>query len=182
MYKSAVRLMIRRNVAKLNDGDAAPTLAMFAPDARLSFPGDNGFARQLRPIEKGRQAFETHRGRDEIAAFLARYVDAGIQMVVEDILVNGPPWNTRVAVRVHVWVPGADGTDVYDNRAVLMVDSRWGRIQRQEDYEDTERAAAFDATQGSREAPHGHGRASGAASARRRPRADVRSRGDGSGA
>lgn len=28
--------------------------------------------------------------------------------------------------------------------AALMIDTRWGKIQRQEDYEDSERAAAFD--------------------------------------
>ncbi len=65
-------------------------------------------------------------------------------MEVDDILVNGPPWNTRAAVRVHHWVCGPDGDDLYSNRAVLMVRSRWGRIRTQEDYEDTERVAAFD--------------------------------------
>jgi hypothetical protein len=65
-------------------------------------------------------------------------------MVVDDILVNGPPWNTRVAIRVHHWVIGADGTDSYTNRAVLFVSTRWGKIKSQEDYEDTERIAAYD--------------------------------------
>ena len=73
-----------------------------------------------------------------------RYTHHRIQMSIEDILVNGPPWNTRVAVRAHVWAPGPDGGDVYDNRAVLMINVRWGAIRRQEDYEDTERAAMFD--------------------------------------
>ena len=48
-----------------------------------------------------RHAVVTHEGRDEIEAFLRRYVEHGIQMEVEDILVNGPPWRTRVAVRCH---------------------------------------------------------------------------------
>jgi len=71
-------------------------------------------------------------------------VAEGIHMVVDDILVNGPPWNTRCAVRVHHWIPGPDGTDRYSNRAVLFVRSRWGRLVEQEDYEDTERVAAHD--------------------------------------
>jgi hypothetical protein len=66
-------------------------------------------------------------------------------MEVEDILVNGPPWKTRIAVRVHDWVEGPDGVDIYNNRAVLFVNSVWGKIRAQEDYEDCERAAAFDA-------------------------------------
>ena len=47
-------------------------------------------------------------------------------------------------MRCHVWSPGPDG-DRYTNRAMLYVTSSWGRLRTQEDYEDTERAAAFDA-------------------------------------
>jgi ketosteroid isomerase-like protein len=148
MYKSAVRWMIRRNVAALNRGDHTPALAMFATDAQLSFPGVNTWSTQFRHPIPGRERFVTHHGRDEIEAFLLRYVAHRIQMSIEDILVNGPPWNTRVAIRAHVWCEGPDGADVYDNRAVLMVDTRWGKIRRQEDYEDTERAAAFDLLEG----------------------------------
>jgi ketosteroid isomerase-like protein len=145
MYKAAVRWMIRRNIRQLNEGNYRPVLAMFAENATMAFPGDNSWAGQHRPAEKGREAFATHRGKTEIEAFLQRYVEAGIHMVVDDILVNGGPWNTRAAVRVHHWVDGDDGHDVYNNRAVLFVNSTWGRIRAQEDYEDTERVAEFDA-------------------------------------
>jgi len=146
MYKATVRWMIKRNIQRLNAGDFAPTIAMFADDATLSFPGDNSWSNMIRPVQIGREAFVTHRGSDELRRFLQRYVDQRIHMVVDDILVNGPPWNTRAAVRVHHWVAGADGTDVYANRAVLFVNTRWGKIRAQEDYEDTERVAAFDRT------------------------------------
>jgi ketosteroid isomerase-like protein len=146
MYKAAVRTLIRRNSRELNEGRYHRALAMFGPDAELTFPGDNTWSRQHRPVQLGRAAHPTHRGRAEIEAFLRRYVDHGIQMEVEDILVNGPPWNTRAAVRVHHWIPGPDGSDRYSNRAVLMVRTAWGRIRSQEDYEDTERVSAFDAS------------------------------------
>ena len=146
MYKATVRWMIKRNIQRLNAGDFAPTIAMFADDATLSFPGDNSWSNMIRPVQTGREAFVTHRGPDELRRFLQRYVDQRIHMVVDDILVNGPPWNTRAAVRVHHWVVGADGTDVYANRAVLFANTRWGKIRAQEDYEDTERVAAFDQT------------------------------------
>jgi ketosteroid isomerase-like protein len=144
MYKAAVRLMIKRNIARANSGDFSSTMKMFAKDATLSFPGDNSWSNMFRPTQVGREAFVTHRGKDELKRFLQRYVDEKIQMVVDDILVNGPPWNTRVAIRVHHWVIGVDGTDVYTNRAVLFVSTRWGKIISQEDYEDTERIAAYD--------------------------------------
>jgi hypothetical protein len=94
-------------------------------------------------VRRGRQVHVTHRGKAEIERFLQRYVAAGIQMEVEDILVNGPPWNLRAAIRVHDWSPG-DAGDRYNNRAVMFVTSRWGKLRTQEDYEDTQRAAAFD--------------------------------------
>jgi ketosteroid isomerase-like protein len=144
MYKAAVRWKIRRNIAALNRGDHRPALRMFADDATLAFPGRTSWADQFRATKQGRDRHSTHRGRDEIESFLQRYVASGIQMVVEDVLVNGPPWNTRVAVRVHHWVEGPGGRDRYNNRAVLFVESAWGRIVAQEDYEDTQRVADFD--------------------------------------
>jgi ketosteroid isomerase-like protein len=147
MYKWAARRLIRRNIDKLNEGDYRPALKMFAEDATLTFPGDNSWSNQYRPAGAGREASPTHLGRREIQSFLERYVSYGMQMVVEDILVNGPPWNARAAVRAHNWVPGEAGEpDRYSNRAVLFVTTRWGKIQTQEDYEDSERAAAFDLT------------------------------------
>ncbi len=144
MYKATVRWMITRNIEALNGGDHGPVLAMFASDATLTFPGSSTFSTEFRDPRPGRAAYATHRGRDEIERFLQRYTAAGIQMVVEDILVNGAPWKARAMVRVHVWSPGPDGGDRYSNRAVLAVQTRWGKIVRQEDYEDTERATAFD--------------------------------------
>jgi ketosteroid isomerase-like protein len=157
MYKATVRWMIRRNLRRLNQGDYRPALAMYAEDATLAFPGDNTWARQFREPQPGRRPFATHRGRAELEAFMARYVGDGIQLEVEDILVNGPPWNARAAVVAHDWVPGRpglvgadgqDGHDRYQNRAVLYVRTRWGRIVAHEDFEDTERSAAFDALVG----------------------------------
>ncbi|HMQ28109.1 MAG TPA: hypothetical protein PKA98_19120 [Acidimicrobiales bacterium] len=68
---------------------------------------------------------------------------------VADILVNGPPWRTRVAVRA--WDHSPDGT--YTNRAVAWLELRWGRLQRWEDYEDTERVAAWDRVRDAARAP-----------------------------
>ena len=147
MYKYAVRTMIRRSIDALNDGRIEPTLKVFAADATLTFPGDNTWSRMFRTPGRQRQAVVTHSGRDEIEAFLRRYVAHGIRMEVEDILVNGPPWRTRVAVRCHVWIPdpGPAAADRYSNRAVLMATVVWGKIVAQEDYEDPTRVAAYEA-------------------------------------
>ena len=144
MYKAAVRFLIRRSVTKLNAGDYGPALGIFSDDAVLCFPGVSSWSTRFRPPQLGREPFATHRGRAEIEAFLQAYVAAGIQMEVEDVLVNGPPWRTRAAARVNHGIVDAAGQVVYANRAMLVVDVRWGKAFRQEDYEDTQRVEAYD--------------------------------------
>jgi ketosteroid isomerase-like protein len=141
--------MIRHTIKSLNEGDYRPALRMFAADATLAFPGDNSWSNQFSEPQLGCDPYVTHRGRAELEAFLQRYVSHGLTMEAEDILVNGPPWNTRAAARVRHWIVDADGQQVYANRAVLFVNARWGKIHAQEDYEDTTRVAAFDETFGS---------------------------------
>jgi ketosteroid isomerase-like protein len=144
MYKAAVRWMIRNNIGALNAGDYEPALKMFAADATLTFPGDNAGSRQFSEPQVGRRNTPTHRGRDQIEAFLQRYVDHGLQMNIDDILVNGPPWNMRAVVIATDWAV-VDGEEVYSNRAALYVQGRWGKIVAQEDYEDTTRPPLLDA-------------------------------------
>ncbi len=144
MYKAAVRFLVRRSIAQLNAGNYGSALAIFTNDAELCFPGVSSWAGQFRTPQLSRHPFATHRGRDEIEAFLQAYVGAGIQMEVEDILVNGPPWRTRIAARVNHGIVDADGNEVYTNRAMLVANARWGKVRTQEDYEDTQRVAAYD--------------------------------------
>lgn len=148
MYKTAVRALVRHSIKRLNSGDPKLLIAMASDDVEIVFPGDNSWATMFRPVVKGRQAHATHRGIDECTAFADRFVREGNQFVIEDILVNGPPWNLRVALRLHDFSPGPDGQDRYNNRAAAFLDIKWGRLRRWEDYEDTERVAAWDKVQG----------------------------------
>ena len=143
MYKASVRALLRHGIRRLNDGDPSFLLRFAAPDAEIVFPGDNSWAEMHRPVQKGRQPHATHRGIEECRSFAERFVDEGVEFVIEDILVNGPPWNTRVALRAHDFV-GDDHGDLYNNRVVAFIEMRWGRLVRWEDYEDTERIAAWD--------------------------------------
>lgn len=148
MYKTAVRLALRHGLGRLNAGEAGVLLRLARPDARLAFPGANSWAAMNRPVEKGRHQHVTHRGRAELAAFAERYLAEGIQVVVEDVLVNGGPWKTRVAIRAHNFIRGDDGRDRYHNRFVAILELRWGRLSSWEDYEDTERVAAWERANG----------------------------------
>jgi ketosteroid isomerase-like protein len=131
MYKWAVRQQIRRNIAALGRGDLAPLLRGYADDAVLVFPGESSWGGE-------------YRGRDAIEKFLRRFIAVGLSGTPEDILVNGPPWRTRIAVVFADRASDDAGNEVYANRAVLYAVARWGKITRQEDFEDTVKALAFD--------------------------------------
>lgn len=148
MYKMAVRALVRHGIAKMNEGDPGFMLKLAASDAEIAFPGDNSWASMHRPVEKGRQRHATHRGIDECRAFADRFTAQGIRFDIEDILVNGPPWNTRVAVRANDYIAGPPGSDdLYNNRTVAFMEIRWGRLHRWEDYEDTQRTTQWDGDQ-----------------------------------
>lgn len=148
MYKATVRALMRYSVKRLNAGDYSMMLKMASPDFELAFPGNNSWATMFRPTQPGRQHHITHVGIDEGTAFAERFVSEGVQFEIEDILVNGAPWNTRIALRVHSFVPSlTGGADEYNNRAIALLEIRWGRLVRWEDYEDTQRVAAWDARQ-----------------------------------
>ena len=95
MYKAAVRALMRYSINKLNQGDYSLLLRMASPDFELAFPGTSSWATTFGPVELGRKRFVTHRGIDQVTAFADRFVDEGVQFEIEDILVNGPPWNTQ---------------------------------------------------------------------------------------
>jgi ketosteroid isomerase-like protein len=140
MYKAMIRALFRRNVRRLNEGDYQPLLKMAGAGTELAFPGDNTWSTMFRPVERSRALHTTHRGPAEIEAFARRFVEHGLALDVDDILVNGPPWRTRLCARLTDGTP--DGS--YENRACVFVEARWGRITRWEDYLDTERVAAWD--------------------------------------
>lgn len=145
MYKASIRAMMRYSINKLNGGDYSLMLRLARPDFELAFPGQNSWATMFRSQVLGRERHVTHRGIEEATAFAERFVAEGVQFEIEDILVNGPPWKTRIALRVRSFVPDQDsGADRYTNRAVLLLETRWGRLWRWEDYEDTQRVAAWD--------------------------------------
>ena len=143
MYKATIRALVRHSIGRLGAGDPSMLLRLAGPETELCFPGENTWATMFRPTAPGRQAHVTHRGVDECRAFADRFVAEGLRFEIEDILVNGPPWHLRIAVRAHDHI-SRGGADVYNNRVVAFMEMRWLRLVRWEDYEDTERVAAWD--------------------------------------
>jgi hypothetical protein len=132
MYASAVRFMIRRGVRRINAGDYEPLLSGFADDATLVFPGEHSWG-------------GVYKGKPAIEGFLKRFVEAGIQLEPQEIVVDGWPWSTRVCMRFTNEARDPDsGAIVYANRGVIFAKAAWGKITLQEDYEDTQRVVEFD--------------------------------------
>jgi ketosteroid isomerase-like protein len=124
--------MIRQSMQDLRAGDPGPMLAHFADDAVLVFPGRSSWAGE-------------YQGKRAIEEFLQRFLAAGLVPETHDILVNGPPWGMRVCVLFTDRARGDDGRVIYENRAVLLIKARWGKVVYQEDFLDTQRVELFDA-------------------------------------
>ncbi|GLZ45715.1 hypothetical protein Acsp06_19000 [Actinomycetospora sp. NBRC 106375] len=136
----ALRAKFRGDVAKLNAGDPSSLLTAYADDAVLHFPqGDHRFAGPWR-------------GKPAIERFLRTFVASRVQGQLRDIAISGPPWAMTLWVRFDDHADAQDGTRLYENRAVLVLRTRWGRVVDHEDFfTDTERIGAFDRALAERE-------------------------------
>jgi ketosteroid isomerase-like protein len=123
----------RHDVAALNRGDYGPLLSGYADDAVLAFnDGDHRWAGE-------------HRGKEAIEAFLADFVAAGLQGEIEELWTSGPPWAMSAVARFNDHAHGPDGEDLYSNRTLILVRTRWGKVIEQQDfYYDTVRMAEFE--------------------------------------
>ena len=121
-----------RDVARLNAGDHGPLLEAYADDFVLHFnDGDHRWAGDWT-------------GKDGMDRFLRLYTAAGVQGRIGSITVSGPPWALTMWVRFDDWSDDG-GTRLYENRTVLVLRTKWGKVVDQEDYYfDTERIAAFE--------------------------------------
>lgn len=126
-------LKFGRDVAALNRGDYRGLLSAYADDAVLRFAdGDHRWAGDWV-------------GRDGIERFLQNFTAAGVQGMITGLAVSGPPWAMTLMVRFNDYADGPDGSRLYENRTVLVLRTRWGKIIEHDDfYADTERIAVFD--------------------------------------
>lgn len=124
----------RRDLRALNAGDHRPLLANYAEDAVLRFhEGPHRWSGE-------------HRGKPAIERFLRDFTAAGLQGEIHEVFVTGPLWRLTVIARFDDRATGPEGQQLYGNRTVLLVRTRWGRIVRHEDfYEDTGRLETLEA-------------------------------------
>ncbi len=131
MYRWVARMMIRSSLRKHQAGDVEGLVRSFASDVHFVFGGNNSWATDTRD-------------KAALKDWLRRFHAAGLKIEVHDILVDGPPWNTRVCMHFTDHVKDADGRVVYENTGVIYGKAKWGKISDYTVFEDTEKVAAFD--------------------------------------
>jgi ketosteroid isomerase-like protein len=123
-----ILLRLRRDLARLNDGDYSGFLSAFADDAVLRFN------------EGPHRWSGDHRGKAAIERFLKDFTSAGLRGEIRGLWISGPPWALTLLVRFDDEARAPDGELIYANEVAIVARTRWGRIVEQEDfYRDTAR-------------------------------------------
>ncbi len=132
MYRWIVTKVLGWLFAELRAGRTRWFLFLVADDVHFRFPGEHSWAADFH-------------GKAEVREWLARFVEAGLQLHPREVVVSGPPWRMTVCTWFVDHALGSDGEVVYRNEGVLVDRLRWGRIKEHISFEDTQKTRAFDA-------------------------------------
>ena len=143
MYHWIVERKLRKVFARLGQGDFWPMLDSLAPRFRYRFEGDS-------PIGGVRD------NRASMQLWWERMyrLFPGLSFVVQDVVVRGGPWHTRIFTQLEFVKPLPDGTR-YSNVVMQRMVMRWGRVTEIHTLEDTQRCVRlleWQARQGKAEA------------------------------
>lgn len=130
MFSWLAKAILTRNMARLRNGDYRPLLRLDAKDIRFRLPGGSSWATEID-------------NRDDLERWLQRFVDTGLEIHPDEVMVQGPPWNTTLCVRGTDHLDTEDGR-VYENRYVIWGRMAWGLLREYEVYEDTQASKAPD--------------------------------------
>ncbi|MEA2371879.1 MAG: hypothetical protein QOH12_2273 [Solirubrobacteraceae bacterium] len=131
MLSGLAKKVLTYNLRRLNAGDLRPILRLDAKDVRFRFPGDSSWATELQ-------------GKPDLERWLQRFIDTGLQIFADEVVVQGPPWKMTLCLRGHVYLKSSEGDLVYENRYVIWGRLAWGLLRDYEVYEDTQRSKALD--------------------------------------
>lgn len=129
MYRWVVAKFVGFAYLRAIAGDDRIMMKATSPDVAFTFPGKNSFAATLV-------------GREALRNWLGRFTALEPELVIRDVVVSGPPWDMRVALRFR----DAIGDD-YRNEGVEWLRIAWGRVRAIEVFLDTERIEAWEGRQ-----------------------------------
>ncbi|MBM0275901.1 nuclear transport factor 2 family protein [Micromonospora tarensis] len=125
MYHRIVAAKVRAVFAEINKGNYEPMLASLAPEFSYRFYGSHALSGERRTAAAMRLWWER----------VFRLIpDARFE--VDEVIVAGGPWFTRIATVAHVSGPLPDGTR-YENTVNQILHMRWGKITKIRTLEDT---------------------------------------------
>jgi len=124
VYTWIVGARVRATFDRINDGDYRTMVDGLAPSFRYRFHGDHA----LGGVRTTRESML--RWWERVVRLLP-----GARFDVQDVLVNGGPWNTRIAVRSVVSGDLPDGSR-YENTVFQFMTLVWGRVSSVETVED----------------------------------------------
>jgi ketosteroid isomerase-like protein len=130
MYGFVVKRIVRRILRRLSQGDYEPIVRQFGPQSRFVFSGDHALGGE-------------RRGQDAVRHWFQQMLQLfpGFQIVPQNVIVNGWPWNTVIANHFVVTAPRTDGRE-YRNEGMQLLRLRWGRVVEDLIFEDTQKLVA----------------------------------------
>ncbi len=129
MYAVIVERIVRNGFQQLNRGNVDAVLKLFADDAELRFPGEHDLAARCR-------------GKSEIDGWFRRLrrLFPTLQFEIVDVTVRGWPWRTQVLTRFIDRIEFSNQPPIV-NHGVQYLRLRWGRVQEDVLYLDTQTVA-----------------------------------------
>lgn len=125
MYHRIVANKVRATFNQISEGNWEPMLTGMAPTFSYRFYGSSALSGERHTIDGLRRWWERS------FRLLPR-----ADFDVDEVIVAGGPWNTRIATRVKVHATLADGS-TYDNIFMQNMVMRWARITELHTLEDT---------------------------------------------
>jgi ketosteroid isomerase-like protein len=129
MYHTIVRRKLAQNFHELNQGNYESIVMQFSLNTHHLFAGDLALGG------------ERH-SRDSVRQWYARLfrVFPDIHFTVRNIIIQGWPWHTSIAVQFRVDATLRDGQP-YSNEVAQFIQLKWGQIAYMRLYEDTQKLA-----------------------------------------
>jgi ketosteroid isomerase-like protein len=125
VYHRIVAQKVRATFTQIAAGNWEPMLAGMAPRFSYSFYGNSALSGERHTLDGLRRWWER-----------STKLLPSPDFTVEEVIVAGWPWNTRIATRVRVHAVLEDGS-AYDNIFMQNMSMRWARITELHTLEDT---------------------------------------------